>query len=266
MMMAGTAKTSASSATTIVSGILIAGIGAVCREKGVFFHTDAVQGIGKLPFDVAAMNVDLVSISAHKMYGPKGIGALYVRRKPRVRLVPLIVGGGQERGFRSGTLPTPLCVGLGEAAEICSKEMEAEAKRLKKLQERMLKGLQSKLTDLVVNGDLDRRIPGNLNISFAYVEGESLMMGIKGLSVSSGSACTSASHMRPHTIRRLRSPIEAMQLMVSISAAPMVGMPTSSSGTPASIRVQTMGRAAPPAPSTTTGPASGFHLGTLSWR
>jgi cysteine desulfurase len=178
-------------------------IGKICREKKAFFHTDAAQAAGKIMLDVEKMNIDLMSISGHKIYGPKGIGALYVRRKPRVRLVPLIVGGGQERGFRSGTLPTPLCVGLGEAAEICSKEMEGEARRLKKLQDRMLKGLNDKLTDIVVNGDLERRIPGNLNISFAYVEGESLMMGIKGLSVSSGSACTSASLEPSYVLRAL---------------------------------------------------------------
>jgi cysteine desulfurase len=178
-------------------------IGKICREKKVFFHTDAAQAAGKIPLDVEKMNIDLMSISGHKIYGPKGIGALYVRRKPRVRLVPLIVGGGQERGFRSGTLPTPLCVGLGEAAEICMKEMDNEAKRLKKLQERMLKGLNDKLTEIVVNGDLEHRIPGNLNISFAYVEGESLMMGIKGLSVSSGSACTSASLEPSYVLRAL---------------------------------------------------------------
>ena len=181
----------------------LAEIGKICREKKVFFHTDAAQAAGKIPLDVEAMNIDLMSISGHKIYGPKGIGALYVRRKPRVRLVPLIVGGGQERGFRSGTLPTPLCVGLGEAAEICMKEMAGEAKRLKKLQERMLNGLNSKLTDIVLNGDLEHRIPGNLNISFAYVEGESLMMGIKGLSVSSGSACTSASLEPSYVLRAL---------------------------------------------------------------
>ncbi len=178
-------------------------IGKICREKKTFFHTDAAQAAGKIPLDVEAMNIDMMSISGHKIYGPKGIGALYVRRKPRVRLVPLIVGGGQERGFRSGTLPTPLCVGLGEAAEICLSEMGDEAKRLKKLQERMLKGLNAKLTDLVINGDLEHRIPGNLNISFAYVEGESLMMGIKNLSVSSGSACTSASLEPSYVLRAL---------------------------------------------------------------
>jgi len=181
----------------------LAEIGRICRENKVFFHTDAAQAAGKIPLDVEALNIDLMSISGHKIYGPKGIGALYVRRKPRVRLVPMIVGGGQERGFRSGTLPTPLCVGLGEAAEICMKEMESEAKRLKKLQERMLDGLRSRLTDIVVNGDLEHRIPGNLNISFAYVEGESLMMGIKNLAVSSGSACTSASLEPSYVLRAL---------------------------------------------------------------
>ena len=181
----------------------LAEIGRICRENKVFFHTDAAQAAGKIPLNVEALNIDLMSISGHKIYGPKGIGALYVRRKPRVRLVPMIVGGGQERGFRSGTLPTPLCVGLGEAAEICMKEMDAEAKRLKKLQERMLNGLRAKLTDIVVNGDLEHRIPGNLNISFAYVEGESLMMGIKNLAVSSGSACTSASLEPSYVLRAL---------------------------------------------------------------
>jgi cysteine desulfurase len=181
----------------------LAEIGKICREKKAFFHTDAAQAAGKIPLDVEAMNIDLMSISGHKIYGPKGIGALYVRRKPRVRLVPLIVGGGQERGFRSGTLPTPLCVGLGEAAEIAMKEMDAESKRLAKLQARMLKGLNDKLTNIHVNGDLEHRIPGNLNIGFAYVEGESLMMGIKGLSVSSGSACTSASLEPSYVLRAL---------------------------------------------------------------
>src|SRR5712675_521000 len=190
--------------TVVVSIMAVnAEIGKICREKKTFFHTDAAQAAGKIPLDVEAMNIDLMSISGHKIYGPKGVGALYVRRKPRVRLVPLIVGGGQERGFRSGTLPTPLCVGLGEAAEICMKEMDGEAKRLKKLQDRMLKGLNSKLTDIHVNGDLEHRIPGNLNIGFAYVEGESLMMGIKGLSVSSGSACTSASLEPSYVLRAL---------------------------------------------------------------
>ena len=181
----------------------LAEIGKICREKGAFFHTDAAQAAGKIPLDVEAMNIDLMSISGHKIYGPKGIGALYVRRKPRVRLAAMIHGGGQERGFRSGTLPTPLCVGLGEAAEICMKEMDAESKRLTVLRDRMLKGLQAKLPEIYVNGDLEHRIPGNLNISFAHVEGESLMMGIKNLSVSSGSACTSASLEPSYVLRAL---------------------------------------------------------------
>jgi cysteine desulfurase len=181
----------------------LAEIGKICRAKGSFFHTDAAQAVGKIPLDVEAMNIDLMSISGHKIYGPKGIGALYVRRRPRVRLVAMINGGGQERGFRSGTLPTPLCVGLGEAAEIAMKEMDSEAKRLGKLRDRMLKGLQDKLPEIYLNGDLEHRIPGNLNISFAYVEGESLMMGIKGLSVSSGSACTSASLEPSYVLRAL---------------------------------------------------------------
>jgi len=181
----------------------LAEIGKICREKGAFFHTDAAQAAGKIPLDVEAMNIDLMSISGHKIYGPKGIGALYVRRKPRVRLAAMIHGGGQERGFRSGTLPTPLCVGLGEAAELCMKEMDAEAERLTKLRDRMLKGLNAKLPEIYVNGDLEHRIPGNLNISFAHVEGESLMMGIKNLSVSSGSACTSASLEPSYVLRAL---------------------------------------------------------------
>lgn len=178
-------------------------IGALCREKKVLFHTDAAQAVGKIPLDVEEMNIDLMSISGHKIYGPKGIGALYVRRKPRVRLVALIDGGGQERGFRSGTLPTPLCVGLGEACEIAMKEMGAEAARLQTLRDRFLNSIQAKLPDIYVNGDLAQRIPGNLNISFAYVEGESLMMGIKSLSVSSGSACTSASLEPSYVLRAL---------------------------------------------------------------
>ena len=181
----------------------LAEIGRICREKKAFFHTDAAQAAGKIALDVEAMNIDLMSLSGHKIYGPKGIGALYVRRRPRVRLVPLIVGGGQERGFRSGTLPTPLCVGLGAAAEIALNEMAGESERLTRLRARMLKGLQDKLPEIFVNGDLEHRIPGNLNISFAYVEGESLMMGIKNLAVSSGSACTSASLEPSYVLRAL---------------------------------------------------------------
>ena len=178
-------------------------IGALCREKGAYFHTDAAQAVGKIALDVNAMNIDLLSISGHKIYGPKGIGALYVRRKPRVRLEALIHGGGQERGFRSGTLPTPLCVGLGEACAIAEREMASESERLRYLRDKLLKGIKDGLPEVYVNGDLENRIPGNLNISFAYVEGEGLMMGIKSLSVSSGSACTSASLEPSYVLRAL---------------------------------------------------------------
>jgi len=181
----------------------IAEIGAICRAKGVYFHTDAAQAVGKIPLDVNAMNIDLMSISGHKIYGPKGIGALYVRRRPRVRLEALIHGGGQERGMRSGTLSPPLCVGLGEACRIAEAEMGAEAERLKGLRERMLKGLERRLPEIYVNGDLERRLPGNLNISFAFVEGEGLMMGVKDIAVSSGSACTSASLEPSYVLRAL---------------------------------------------------------------
>jgi cysteine desulfurase len=181
----------------------LAEIGKICRERGVYFHTDAAQAVGKIPLDVNAMNIDLMSISGHKIYGPKGIGALYVRRKPRVRLEALIHGGGQERGFRSGTLPTPLCVGLGEAAAIAQREMGAEAERLRFLRDKLLEGMTKALPEVYVNGDLEQRIPGNINLSFAYVEGEGLMMGIKNLSVSSGSACTSASLEPSYVLRAL---------------------------------------------------------------
>ncbi len=186
----------------------LAEIGAICRKKGALFHTDCAQAVGKIPLDVNAMNIDLMSISGHKIYGPKGIGALYVRRRPRVRLVPMITGGGQERGFRSGTLPTPLCVGLGEACAIAKVEMVEEAAHLKFLSQRLLDGLKAKLPEIYVNGDLEHRIPGNLNISFAFVEGEGLMMGVKGLAVSSGSACTSASLEPSYVLRALGVDVE----------------------------------------------------------
>jgi cysteine desulfurase len=181
----------------------IASIGKLCRERGVFFHTDAAQAVGKIPLDVEAMNIDLMSISGHKIYGPKGIGALFVRRKPRVRLKALIDGGGQERGMRSGTLPTPLCVGLGEACAIAKVEMAAENERLRRLQRRLYEGIVKAIPDVFVNGDLEHRIPGNLNLSFAYVEGESLLMAIKDVAVSSGSACTSASLEPSYVLRAL---------------------------------------------------------------
>lgn len=181
----------------------IAEIGKICREHGVYFHTDAAQAVGKIPIDVEAMNIDLLSISGHKIYGPKGIGALFVRRKPRIRLNAIITGGGQERGMRSGTLPTPLCVGIGEACAIAKNEMSTEHERIKSLFNRLYAGLQKNLKQIYLNGDLTQRIPGNLNISFAYVEGEGLMMGIKDLAVSSGSACTSASLEPSYVLRAL---------------------------------------------------------------
>ncbi|MBS1985177.1 MAG: IscS subfamily cysteine desulfurase [Bdellovibrionales bacterium] len=180
----------------------IAAIGKIAKEKGIIFHTDAVQTVGKVPVDVNAMGIDLLSMSAHKMYGPKGIGALYVRRRnPRVRLSPIVFGGGHERGMRSGTLNVPGIVGFGEACEICQKEMASEAERLKGLRDRLWHGLERELDHLYLNGHPTERIPGNLNVSFAYVEGEALMMGIKDLAVSSGSACTSASLEPSYVLR-----------------------------------------------------------------
>lgn len=178
-------------------------IGEICRERKVYFHTDAAQAVGKIPLDVEEMKIDLLSISGHKLYGPKGIGALYVRRRPRVRLEAMISGGGQERGMRSGTLPTPLCVGLGEACRIAEAEMGAEAERLHALSDRFYNRIMAELPEVYLNGDKEQRIPGNLNLSFAYVEGEGLMMGIKDLAVSSGSACTSASLEPSYVLRAL---------------------------------------------------------------
>jgi cysteine desulfurase len=176
-------------------------IGALCREKGVLFHCDAVQGIGKVPFDVEAAKVDLASISAHKMYGPKGVGALYVRRKPRVRIAPIIDGGGHERGMRSGTLNVSAIVGFGKAAEIAKLEMKEESERIYAMRERLKKKLTAELDLCTVNGSMEHRLPGNLNISFAFVEGEALMMAIKDVAVSSGSACTSASLEPSYVLR-----------------------------------------------------------------
>jgi len=178
-------------------------IGAGAKERGAIFHIDAVQGVGKIPFDVNAARADLLSLSAHKMYGPKGIGALYVRRKPRVRITAQIDGGGHERGMRSGTLNVPAIVGFGKAAEICRTEMASEAERLRKLRDRLLTGIQAEVEDTVVNGSLEHRLPGNLNISFAYVEGEAMLMGLKDVAVSSGSACTSASLEPSYVLRAL---------------------------------------------------------------
>jgi cysteine desulfurase len=180
----------------------IAEIGAICRAKGIVFHCDAVQAAGKLPIDLATLQVDLQTITAHKMYGPKGIGALYVRRKPRVRIEPQIHGGGHERGFRSGTLATHQIAGFGEAARLAKLEMATENERVRALRDRLWKGISS-MEEVVVNGDMARRIPGNLNVSFNYVEGESLIMAVKDIAVSSGSACTSASLEPSYVLRAL---------------------------------------------------------------
>ncbi len=180
-------------------------IGAAIKAKNpkTLFHSDAVQGFGKIAFNVEKARLDLVSITAHKLYGPKGIGALWVRRKPRVRIDPIIDGGGHERGMRSGTLPVPLIVGFGKAAELARQEMEEEQYRLATLRDRLYKGLVTRLTETYVNGSLEHRLPGNLNISFAFVEGESLLMALKDVAVSSGSACTSASLEPSYVLRAL---------------------------------------------------------------
>ena len=179
-------------------------IGRIAREKGVLFHTDAVQAVGKVGFDVQEMNVDIASISAHKMYGPKGVGAIYVRRrKPRVLLSPIIDGGGHERGMRSGTLNVPGIVGFGKAAELADEELEEEMARIFQLRERLRTTFEQNLDEVFINGDLKRRVPGNLNMSFAYVEGESLLMGIDNIAVSSGSACTSASLEPSYVLKAL---------------------------------------------------------------
>jgi cysteine desulfurase len=182
----------------------IAAIGRICRAHKVLFHTDAVQAFGKIPLDVEAMNIDLLSVSAHKIYGPKGIGALYVRRRrPRVRIAPQIHGGGHERGNRSGTLAVPLIVGFGEAAEIAERGLADEAQQTFELREHMRERLVAEVPEAIVNGTLERHLPGTLNISFAYVEGESLLMGLKDIAVSSGSACTSASLEPSYVLRAM---------------------------------------------------------------
>ncbi|KJH44950.1 aminotransferase, class V [Dictyocaulus viviparus] len=178
-------------------------IGELCRASKVFFHTDAAQAIGKIPIDVNALKVDLMSISGHKIYGPKGIGALYVRRRPRVRLEAQMSGGGQERGIRSGTLPTSLCVGLGEACRIANKEMDMDAAHVKRLSDMLVNGIQSRLSDIIRNGDPAHTYPGCVNLSFAYVEGESLLMALKSIALSSGSACTSASLEPSYVLRAI---------------------------------------------------------------
>jgi cysteine desulfurase len=181
----------------------IAEIGALCRSKKVFFHVDAAQAVGKIPVDVEALKIDLMSMSAHKLYGPKGIGALYVRRRPRVRLEPVFSGGGQERGFRSGTLPHPLVAGFGAACEIAGREMERDLAHVKRLHKKLYDNLVTAIPNVEVNGSIEHRYPGNLNISFSYVEGESLLMAIKDIAVSSGSACTSASLEPSYVLRAL---------------------------------------------------------------
>ncbi|HLO95816.1 MAG TPA: IscS subfamily cysteine desulfurase [Burkholderiaceae bacterium] len=180
----------------------IPAIGALCRERGIIFHVDAAQATGKVDIDLATLPVDLMSLASHKTYGPKGIGALYVRRKPRIRIEAQMHGGGHERGMRSGTLPTHQIVGMGEAFRIAKEEMGSERERIRGLQQRLLRGL-SDVEQVFVNGDLERRVPHNLNMSFNFVEGESLIMGIKGLAVSSGSACTSASLEPSYVLRAL---------------------------------------------------------------
>ncbi|MFP4607341.1 MAG: IscS subfamily cysteine desulfurase [Thiohalospira sp.] len=180
----------------------IEAIGDICRENKVVFHVDAAQSAGKVPIDVEAMKADLLALSAHKAYGPKGMGALYVRRKPRVRIEAQMHGGGHERGMRSGTLPTHQIVGMGEAFRLAKEEMAAESERVRMLRDRMLDGL-SDIEEIYINGDLERRVPHNLNLSFNFVEGESLMMALKGLAVSSGSACTSASLEPSYVLRAL---------------------------------------------------------------
>jgi cysteine desulfurase len=180
----------------------VAEIGEICRAKGIIFHCDAVQAAGKVEIDLAKLKVDLMTVTAHKVYGPKGIGAQYVRRKPRVRIEPQIHGGGHERGFRSGTLAVHQIVGMGEAFRLAKLEMAAEGERIRALRDKLLNGLKD-MEEVYVNGDMQRRIPGNLNISFNFVEGESLIMAIKDIAVSSGSACTSASLEPSYVLRAL---------------------------------------------------------------
>jgi cysteine desulfurase len=178
-------------------------IGRITRERGILFHTDAVQSVGRIPFDVEAVNADLVSLSAHKMYGPKGVGALYVRRRPRARLVAQMDGGGHERGYRSGTLNVPGIVGFGRAAALAREELPVEGARILALRERLRQALEAGLDRIRVNGSLRHRLPGNLNVSFEFVEGEALMLALRDVAVSSGSACTSASLEPSYVLRAM---------------------------------------------------------------
>jgi cysteine desulfurase len=187
----------------------IEAIGRMCKDRQILFHTDATQAAGKVPLDVEALHVDLLSLSAHKMYGPKGVGALYVRRRdPHVRLEPLFDGGGHERGMRSGTLPVPNIVGFGAACRLCAAEMTEEAERLTGLRERLRSGLMADIEDCTLNGHPEERQPGNLNLSFAHVQGEALLMALKNVAVSSGSACSSASVEPSYVLRALGVPDE----------------------------------------------------------
>jgi cysteine desulfurase len=182
----------------------VAEIGKIAKEKGILFHSDGVQALGKIPVDVQADNIDLLSMSGHKLYGPKGVGALYVRRRnPRVQLSAMIDGGGHERGMRSGTLNVPGIVGMGKACEVCMNEMASESAKMLALRNRLQKGLESKLDEIYINGSMEHRLPNNLNMSFAFVEGESLLMGINDIAVSSGSACTSATLEPSYVLKAL---------------------------------------------------------------
>ncbi len=184
-------------------------IGKIAKEKGVLFHCDATQGVGKIPVDVQEMGIDLMSFSAHKIYGPKGVGALYVRKKnPRVRIAAQMDGGGHERGMRSGTLPVPMIVGFGKACELCDQEMAAESVRLAAMRDRLQAGIMKAIDEAYLNGHATQRLPHNLNISFAYVEGESLLMGMKDIALSSGSACTSATLEPSYVLRALGVGVE----------------------------------------------------------
>uniref|UniRef100_UPI00398E45D2 cysteine desulfurase n=1 Tax=Pristiophorus japonicus TaxID=55135 RepID=UPI00398E45D2 len=178
-------------------------IGRICQANKVFFHTDAAQAVGKIPLDVNKIKIDLMSISGHKIYGPKGVGAMYIRRRPRVRVEAMQSGGGQERGLRSGTVPTPLVVGLGTACEIAQQEMESDHKHVSTLSRRLVTKIMNKISDVVLNGDAEQSYPGCINLSFAYVEGESLLMALKDIALSSGSACTSASLEPSYVLRAI---------------------------------------------------------------